>query len=72
MKKPIYNFIYFEAVYTHIYLSVHNYAHFYTPIYTYLQLTYICIFTRDGPDLTLGFFVSAEKKKVSCKKQSYI
>lgn len=53
-------------------MSVHNYAHFYTPIYTYLQLTYICIFTRDGPDLTLGFFVSAEKKKVSCKKQSYI
>ena len=63
IKKPIYTFIYFKAVYTHIYLSVHNYAHFYTPIYTFLQLASICIFTRDGPDLNVGFHVSAKKKE---------
>ena len=55
--------MYFKAVYTHIYLSVHNYAHFYTPI-IHIFTTHLYMYIYKGWCRSqCGFFCFCEKKR---------
>ena len=63
IKKPIYTFMYFKAVYTHIYLSVHNYAHFYTPIIHIFYNSPIYVYLQGMVQISMWVFLFLRKKR---------